>query len=93
MKPMDMHESDQFSTNLGSEEDEGLIRRIRRVVVAGGGSMLETSYAVAGSQEIIEYSISVPGGNLTLVSETYIGLLLSGPEHLVQAIAQQTRDA
>jgi hypothetical protein len=76
---------------LGSETDTALLAALKSVVLMSGGSMAETTFGVGGSQELITYSIAVPGGQIEAVSETYIGLSLRGPTAIVEEIAQAVR--
>ena len=71
---------------LGPEWDTELFTRLRSAVLAARGTMTEASYAVAGSQEVITYDISLPDGRLTATCETFVGLSIKGPGHLVKQL-------
>lgn len=80
-------EQDEAQIILGPEWDSALITRLHRVIESLGGSIRESSWRVSGSQEVCTYAIRLAGGRLTANSETYMGLSLRGPAHLVQRIA------
>lgn len=44
---------------------------------------------MAGSQEITTHQIQLPGGMLTLIEETYLGITVEGAEALVAEFVQQ----
>ena len=75
------------TVELGPEWDSELLAKLRTVVEASGGEMAETSWGVGGSQEVCEYQIDMPNGQLSAVSETYMGLSLRGPSNLVNEVA------
>ena len=77
---------------LGPEWDEALLARLKAAVLAAKGTMSESSHAVAGSQEITTFAIVLPGGQLTATSETYMGLSIQGPAHLVEQL-EHVREA
>lgn len=74
---------------LGSETDDKLIEELKRVVRELGGKIRKKDWGVGGSQEIITYTISLPQGEIELISETYIGLSLRGDENIVPILAQR----
>ncbi len=88
-----MTEPKEISITLGAEHDSALWSRLEATVIARGGSLVESSYAVAGSQEIITYEVVLPGGRLQVTSETYIGLVLEGPTSLVRELSNELEGA
>ncbi|WP_432723204.1 hypothetical protein R0381_001239 [Jeongeupia wiesaeckerbachi] len=74
---------------LGDEYDESLVMRLENEVRALGGSIDKSDWTLGGSQEVIRYKITIPGGHLEAVFETYVGLSLHGNEHLVMALAKR----
>lgn len=76
---------------LGDEYDAALLARLKSAVIAHGGTFSESSHHVAGSQELVVYSIKLPSGELTATCETYMGLVLRGPAELVQKIFEAVR--
>ena len=72
---------------LGPEWDVELLGRLRSAVLAANGTMSEASCAVAGSQEIITYGIALPDGEVIATSETYMGLSIKGPAHLIRRLS------
>jgi hypothetical protein len=75
--------------HLGSETDDSLFERLREAIRSLHGSVPDTDWAIAGSQEITTYKISLPSGVIEAVAETYIGITLRGPEDLVMALANK----
>jgi hypothetical protein len=73
---------------IGGETDGDLLERLSANVRSLGGSIKNSDWAIGGSQEITTYKITLPQGNLEAVAETYIGLLLRGPEELVSLLAK-----
>jgi len=71
---------------LGDEHDDALLVRVRDAVLAAGGQISRPDWGVGGSQEICTYRVTLPEGQLRLTAETYVGLSLSGPPVLVQAL-------
>lgn len=72
---------------LGPEYDEAVFLRLRQIVEALDGSIHSPSWALAGSQEISMWSITLPDGKLTAIAEAYDGLSIEGPTNLVQRVA------
>jgi hypothetical protein len=77
-----------FELVLGEETDARLFRALQSAITSMSGTMVESSYGVGGSQELIEYTITLPTGVVQLTFETYIGLTLRGPQPIVQSIAE-----
>lgn len=73
---------------LGSETDDALIERIRGAVHSLNGTFSEPEWVMGGSQKIATYTISLPSGDLTLESETYIGITLRGADALISALTK-----
>jgi len=80
-----------YEVCLGSETDTTLWAALQAVVLTMGGSIIETSWGVGGSQELITHSITLPNGHVVAESETYIGLSIRGPATLVDEIAKAVR--
>ena len=76
-----------FDIELGREWDDGLLSKLRNVVMQAGGTMNELSWDVGGSQEVTTYRIQLPGGSIEVTAETYTGIVIRGPSALVQQIA------
>jgi hypothetical protein len=86
-------ESEQVEVSLGSESDSLLLGRLQKTVHAAGGTMSEVSWGVGGSQEITTYEIVLPTGSLIATAETYVGLSIRGPDHLVQEVSRAVLNA
>ena len=78
-----------YEVVIGSETDNALVERIQAVVSRLHGGISNPEWTIGGSQEIATYKISLPSGNLEVVTETYIGVTLRGPEALVLDFANQ----
>lgn len=78
---------------LGCETDIALLEKLRLAVEALGGSIKDAQWALGGSQEITTYSISLPGGSIEAVAETYVGLSLQGNSSLVSLLASKVKSA
>lgn len=76
---------------LGDEFDEPLKEALRVVLARQGAVGLERSWGVGGSQEIETAQVRVGEDVLTVESETFVGLTLSGPKLVVDLLAQQVR--
>ena len=68
---------------IGDEYDETLKERVFNALAEDGAIMADRSWGVGGSQEIEKTTIRLQGGHIAIESETYIGLTVEGPEHLV----------
>jgi len=73
---------------LGDEHDRGLREALRGVLIESGARELERTWGVGGSQEIESLEVSVGNDRMTIESETFIGLSLTGPRSLVEHIAE-----
>lgn len=72
---------------LGDEYDDGLRDRLMAVLRDKGAQLLDGSWELAGSQELESCRLRLDGAEMTVEAETYIGLSLTGPPPLVDAIA------
>ena len=74
---------------VGSEYDEKLFQALKSSLVALG-FMLDSKWdAIVGSQDITSWKLVNSKGELTIESETYIGLSVTGTASLVQELKQQ----
>jgi hypothetical protein len=60
-------------------------------LISGGAIGIETTWAVGGSQEIETTRLRLGTNLITVESETFIGLTISGPKFLIDDIAEQVR--
>jgi hypothetical protein len=74
---------------LGPEWDDDLLARLRVETEAMGGSLSQSGWTVAGSQERTVYRIALPGAELEAEAETYVGLVLRGDEPTVRSLANR----
>lgn len=73
--------------NLGAEHDRKLWGSLESALKGIGAKQSRKSWGVGGSQELIDQHWIADGQTLTVESETYIGLTLSGPDYLVEKVA------
>jgi hypothetical protein len=72
---------------LGAEHDEALRARLLDVVHSLGATAIgPAKRAMAGSQELLELDVSIDGQSLRIAAETYMGLSICGPDHLVRRV-------
>jgi hypothetical protein len=55
--------------------------------------MTEQSWLVGGSQEVCSYDIELAGEQIVATAETYVGLSIRGPAHLVEKLDFATSKA
>lgn len=75
------------TATLGDEFDADLKTRLVEKMKALGAKPVSSQWSVAGSQELNSFSVTLEGEVLDIVSETYVGLSISGPDELVDEIA------
>ena len=74
------------------EADERAIKAVHWALRKVGARRRRGSWGVGGSQEVITERWQCWLATLTLEAETYIGLTLSGPDKLVNRVAQLAAD-
>lgn len=79
------------TVTLGPEHDEATREALRSALASLNATSAGTSWGVGGSQEIETSQVLVGGSPLTIESETYIGLTITGEEQLVDTIATLVR--
>jgi hypothetical protein len=76
---------------LGPEHDEDLQRTLIAVLEEMGAELEPAGWGVAGSQEIVARDARLGGDTMRIEAETYIGLSLTGPEHLVRDVEARVK--
>lgn len=71
---------------LGAEYDEDLRARLTAVLKRFGGAPADRLRGVAGSQDLDVLEIRVGDESLTVESETYVGLSITGSTELVDRV-------
>lgn len=71
---------------LGPEHDRRLARVTAWALRKVGARRLDRSWSLFGSQEIIQQRWMSSAGPLTLTAETYMGLVLDGPDEVVRQV-------
>lgn len=77
---------------IGDEWDDDLKTALNQILNRHGAKFISNTWGLAGSQEIKEMIFTLDGYNLKLVSETYIGLSLTGPFHLIDLISKEVKE-
>jgi len=80
------------SVTLGSEYDDATFEALRLALASLNATRAGTSWGVGGSQEIGTFEVVVGGSPLTVESETYIGLTITGEEELVDTVTALVRE-
>lgn len=76
---------------LGTEYDDVVRAALKQVLVALHAASGGQRWAMGGSQEIETMEVLVGEQQLTVESETYVGLTISGEEDLVDSVAALVR--
>jgi hypothetical protein len=71
---------------VGAEYDQCLFSLLGKVLRALGYSADDSSWGVAGSQEVSSWLLRGPRGQLTVEAETYVGLSVVGQASLVSEV-------
>jgi len=85
--------SNEKTILLGAEHDAVLREALVAVLRELGAEKPEHEWAVAGSQELEQLEVTLGAQRLRIVSETYVGLSLTGPAELVDLISAKVRSA
>ncbi|WP_298161345.1 hypothetical protein [Brevundimonas sp.] len=72
---------------LGPEHDRRLIRAAKWALHKAGGRRIDRKWFVIGSQEIFEQRWLTASGLVTLEAETYMGLVIDGPDEVVAQVS------
>lgn len=84
---MNSNDTYQMTTILGDEFDASLRDRLSKALRGLDAQRIGVDRrAIAGSQELEEYEVMIGGMRLHIVSETYMGLSISGPANLVERV-------
>lgn len=81
------------TVNIGKEFDENLLRRLELVLKSMGGVQISEESSVVGSQDLWCKKVKINDQILEIESETYVGVTITGPASLVEAIAQALRNS
>ena len=68
---------------LGPEYDRHIARAATWALRKAGARRLDHKWSLFGSQEVVEQRWMSSTGPLTLTAETYMGLVLDGPDEVV----------
>ena len=79
------------TVTLGPEYDTATREALRVVLKSLGASAGGRTWGVGGSQEIEEFQVSVLETIVTVESETYVGLTITGDADVVDKIATLVR--
>lgn len=81
--------TEQMTINLGDEYDDGLRDALRIVLLKNKAAGVDKSWGIGVSQEIEVLKVKLGDGLVTIESETYIGLSISGPKLIVERLAEE----
>ena len=73
---------------VGEEYDDLAFARLGLALRSLGTTPQESTWGIAGSQEISEWTIDLPEGRILVKAETYIGLTVAGPKTAVDHVRQ-----
>ena len=71
---------------LGPEHDRRLMRATKWALRKVGARPLDQKWSLFGSQELSSQRWMSSVGRLTLTAETYMGLVLEGPDEVVESV-------
>ena len=71
---------------VGPETDDQLVARLNEALGDLGYSIGNKTTSVGGSQEVVTWTARGPHGDLTIESETYVGITLIGPPVLIDEV-------
>ncbi len=74
---------------VGNEYDEVAFYRLKRALDNLRYSVQDQWSGLAGSQDIQHWTVVGPGGQLTIESETYVGLSIEGLPSLIAEVQAQ----
>lgn len=69
---------------VAPEHDLAVRQRLMAALGRCGFEVKNASYGIAGSQEVSQSSATSSAGSLEVEAETYMGLTVEGPSHLVE---------
>lgn len=73
---------------LGDEFDDELKVHLIEKLKSLGAKSLSSDWSLSGSQELNSLSVELRDAVLDIVSETFVGLSVSGPDELVDEVAK-----
>jgi hypothetical protein len=76
---------------LGDEYDDALRDALRAVLERNGAVAIDKSWGLGGSQEVGRVQVLLGEDSITIESETFVGLTISGPQAVIDEIASQVR--
>jgi hypothetical protein len=76
---------------LGDEYDGALKSALLRVLAKNNAQGIGESWGVGGSQEIESLIVGLGGHRVTIETETYVGLTISGAKCIVEKLAAEVR--
>ena len=81
--------------NVGAEYDQSAFKRLGDALRSLGYALGTHHWGVGGSQELSEWTVRGPNGNLDISAETYMGLQVRGSTDLIRELqsAYQSRAA
>lgn len=81
------------SINLGAEYDDALFASLVHVLRDEGAVEISKKRWIVGSQDLTRWKVRVAGKTITIVRETYAGLIIRGPKHVIERLAARVKAA
>lgn len=83
----------RFRLTLGSETDKNLFAALKAVLQREQATVVDHKQRHGGSQDVETWKVRIGGATISIESETYTGLSISGPRELVESLSQKVRIA
>ncbi|MBX9399964.1 hypothetical protein K4L06_01475 [Lysobacter sp. BMK333-48F3] len=83
--------TDQITINFGDEHDDALRDALRTVLIENQAIFLNGSWGMGGSQQLETLKVGLGEVLVTIESETYIGLTITGPTSTVEMLVEEAR--
>ncbi|MEI2456433.1 hypothetical protein [Lysobacter firmicutimachus] len=83
--------TDQITINFGDEHDDALRDALRAVFIENQAILLDASWGMGGSQQLETLKVRLGEVLVTIESETYIGLTITGPTSTVEMLVEEAR--
>ena len=74
---------------VAAEHDQGAFECLGTALRDLGYDLSSESWSIGGSQELSEWVVACPHGELLISAETYIGLSVSGQAELISELQRQ----
>lgn len=83
--------AERITTHLGDEHDDALKDALRSVLVESRATVIDGSWGIGGSQQLEMLKVRLGETLVTIESETYVGLTVTGPRPSVEKLVEEVR--